>query len=493
MTEVQYKTLCELCDNVLNKDQFGSEVIAMPWLHVIREHPVFLAQYEELFVKQDKQSFFVFIKVAFINLILGLIEIFRNFKDFKRRDKSDVSNLRPMDFLFVSHLINLSDVGKKDDFYFSNLPEELYSNGCVSHVALLNQTQFSCSRLDNKWGDNHVQRSIFVDFIGITKELKLLFSSIKLSYKLYKSIKGDKSDLENKILFKSSLKAFECIPNLRLGYQLEELVKKGKPRFLVTTYEGHALERILFERARKINREIKCIGYQHALVFKFQHAIRRNLASDFNPDFIFTSGEIGKYQLLNSPQLNGVKIDVLGSNRGSNKNSEIRSEKLNGNKFTCLVIPEALPIECDLLFNISLECALKNINLNFIWRLHPLMNFKELLNGNTRYKNLPSNIILSENSLDEDISNSGFVLYRGSTAVVKAVLNGLIPIYFGQESEMTIDPLYEQYKGKHVITNAIDLNLVFAKGYNSQDHLELKNYCTRLFSEFDINKLVKLT
>ena len=52
MTELQYKTLCKSCDEVLNMDHFGSELIAIPWLHVIREHPVFLTQYEELFNKQ---------------------------------------------------------------------------------------------------------------------------------------------------------------------------------------------------------------------------------------------------------------------------------------------------------------------------------------------------------------------------------------------------------------------------------------------------------
>ena len=235
-----------------------------------------------------------------------------------------------------------------------------------------------------------------------------------------------------------------------------------------------------------------CIGYQHALVFKLQHAIRRNLASIYNPDIIFTSGEIGKNQLENSRTLNGVKIDILGSNRGSNKTHEIKPESVIGGKRTCLVIPEALHNECDLLFNLSLEYALKNKNINFIWRLHPLMSFESLLKVNPRFNDLPSNIILSGQSLEDDISTSEFVLYRGSTAVVKAVLSGLIPIYFSQENEMTIDPLYEQDKGKHVITSVFDLNLVFGMDLKKQDHSELMNYCKSLFTELNVHKLVEL-
>ena len=121
------------------------------------------------------------------------------------------------------------------------------------------------------------------------------------------------------------------------------------------------------------------------------------------------------------------------------------------------------------------------------------MSFKSLLKANPRFNDLPSNIILSGQSLEDDISTSEFVLYRGSTAVVKAVLSGLIPIYFSQENEMTIDPLYEQDEGKHVITNVFGLNLVFGMDLKIQDDSEIKNYCKGLFTELNVHKLVELS
>ncbi len=492
MTESQYKTLCKSCDKVLNMDHLGSALKAIPWLHVIREHPIFLNEYEELYIDKKSSNVFAFLKNIVLKFLLNsrvIIEIsLRFYKKPALENKRDQHS----DFLFISHLINDSQVGESSDFYFSDLPSDLFSNGFSSQIALINHTPFKSFELGNKWESKQIPRIIFHNYIGVFKELQMLFVSLILSVKLYFSISLKRNELENRILFKASQKAFDCIPNLRLGYQVMQLVKKVKPKYIITTYEGHSLERILFAMARKANPNIKCIGYQHALVFKLQHAIRRNLAPKYNPDIIFTSGAIGKKQLENSKTLNGVKIDILGSNRGFNMANEIKPDNQIGNKSTCLVIPEALAIECELLFNLSLQYALKNENINFIWRLHPLMSFELLLKANPRFNNLPSNITLSEKSLEEDISSSEFVLYRGSTAVVKAVLSGLSPIYFRQENEMTIDPLFEQDKGKHVINNVFELNLVFGMDLKIQGDSDIINYCKSLFTDLNVQKLVEL-
>ena len=225
MTEVQYKTLCKFCDNVLNMNHFGSELIALPWLHVIREHPVFLTQYEELFNKQNSHSFLVFIRKTLVNFLIGFKVIIRNFKDSNRNEKTTLDNTERADYLFISHLINISDAGKQDDFYYSTLPAELLSSGLSCQIALLNHTPFSSYELENKWCENHVGRFIFRNYIGALKEFQMLIVSLILSVKLYISINEKRDELENKILFQSSLKAFECISNLRIGYQVKQFVK----------------------------------------------------------------------------------------------------------------------------------------------------------------------------------------------------------------------------------------------------------------------------
>jgi hypothetical protein len=43
-----------------------------------------------------------------------------------------------------------------------------------------------------------------------------------------------------------------------------------------------------------------------------QHAVKRNLAEDYNPDLIFTSGHIQKNQLEKVKSLKNIPIDVFG-------------------------------------------------------------------------------------------------------------------------------------------------------------------------------------
>jgi hypothetical protein len=42
--------------------------------------------------------------------------------------------------------------------------------------------------------------------------------------------------------------------------------------YLVTTYEGHSWERLCFALAKEAKPLVKCIAYQHAPIFKYQHA-----------------------------------------------------------------------------------------------------------------------------------------------------------------------------------------------------------------------------
>src|SRR5687767_3211435 len=52
MTEDGYRTLTEVCDEILLARESNIERIGVGWLHVLSEHPYNLTQYAELF--QDK-------------------------------------------------------------------------------------------------------------------------------------------------------------------------------------------------------------------------------------------------------------------------------------------------------------------------------------------------------------------------------------------------------------------------------------------------------
>ena len=145
----------------------------------------------------------------------------------------------------------------------------------------------------------------------------------------------------------------------------------------MTTFEGHAWERILFANVHQHDQNIICSGYTHAPIFRYQHAIKRSISKISNPDILFTAGKIQKHQLRNCDVISNYKnVKVLGTSKIYTKNYEPRLINYNQSNikkdYNILVIPEGIESEIDILFKYSLDCALNYSKLNFIWRLHPL-------------------------------------------------------------------------------------------------------------------------
>lgn len=266
------------------------------------------------------------------------------------------------------------------------------------------------------------------------------------SIRLRLHARGKSAGLFRDVLDRASQDALSggAMHALRLGEQIGSLVARLKPRLLVVTHEGHAWERVAFAASRKALPGIRCAGYQHAALFRLQHAIRRNLARNFNPDVILTAGTAPRDELERSPGLRGMLVAVLGSNR-TFKRAHADGDEAGGlNGSVCLVLPEGFEGECRILFEYSLACAQMFPEVRFIWRLHPSVTFSSLKKKYPEvFRAIPLNIKLSSASLAEDIRDSRWVLYRGSTAVIQSVAAGLRPLYLMSTNEMTIDPLYE--------------------------------------------------
>ena len=66
-------------------------------------------------------------------------------------------------------------------------------------------------------------------------------------------------------------------------------------------------------------------------------------------------------------------------------------------------------------------------------------------------------------------------MFRGSTLVVKAARNGLLPIYYNQNSEININPLYLNSQSCIVVSSIDELNNVITNDYKlfSNDFTDL--------------------
>ena len=56
MTEEQYYRIAGACDTLLRRADATLELIAIPWLHMLSEHPVHLAGYTDLVVNADLEG-----------------------------------------------------------------------------------------------------------------------------------------------------------------------------------------------------------------------------------------------------------------------------------------------------------------------------------------------------------------------------------------------------------------------------------------------------
>lgn len=497
MKKQQYHALCEACDRVLLASDSSVERVAIPWLHIIREHPVFLKNYEDIFEASEENRGRYY--RSWRRILRNKAGLLRQF------GKGFFSNGLPcwgserlpaeIDVLFVSHLLNASQAGRRDDFYFGNVPDRLLVEGHASVIALINHSGQSGALLVEKWKSSAIPRVIFSETTGIVEYFRLYRRLLRESINLRKLGMKEPSNLLSRVLFRASEEALSpsSVTTLCLASQIEALVSALRPRTIVVTHEGHAWERLAFASARKALCPIACIGYQHAAIFRLQHAIRRNLASQYNPDRILTAGTVGEVQLKNAPALQGLPISVMGSNRSfrgvtSNSESLMDSDQAtNLDNPACLVLPEGIASECHVLFEFSLSCAQAFPEIQFVWRLHPLVNFKSLLSKNPKLKSLSRNIVLSQSTFEGDIARCRWALYRGSTAIVQAASAGLRPIYLELPGEMTIDPLYDIEDWRIKVATIFDFQRAierdgFTSGSSSSSPVKsTKRYCEEFF------------
>lgn len=495
LTEAQYVELCDGCDLVLRAPDAAIERVSIPWLHIIREHPVFLKNYVSLFEQKKRiRLVWEYCARSFLYLAWWLRQL----------AKAIYSNGLPwvgskqlpdnVDFLFISHILNISQIKQSNDFYFGEVPAKLAEQGYVVVIAMINHSGASDTLIAKEWSENAVPRIILSEVLSPGKELAIHSRLKKESIRLKLASKRSVSVLDHRILSRASQESLSsgAHRSLRMTEQIGTLATLLRPKSLIVTYEGHAWEKAVFYAARKKLPTIKCIGYQHSALFKLQHAIRRNLAKEFNPDFILTAGSLGKRRLEQSTDMRTIPINVGGSIRGMDGRISNKIAGMPDTVRTCLVLPEGILSECNLLFEFSLACAQICPEVRFIWRLHPSIDFNSLISKNRKFKDIPCNIVLSKESLESDVAQSDWALYRGTTAIIQAIGSGVRPIYLRLVGEMSIDPLYDLDVWREVVDNINDFKSVVELEKDVDDRLDksdieaVRSYCNDFFAPMNL-------
>jgi hypothetical protein len=488
--ELEYEKLCEICNSLLIAPDSSSIRIANPYLHIIRPHPTFLEKYSQLFILKKSWTRYKNLIKAITSIFFDLLKgVFLNTPVWVSSQKLE----KNIDYLFISHFVDSQEQSSNEDFYFSDIPLRLTEKGYSVAIILLNHTKLSPIEISKRYQKSVMPRMVLTDNLNFRNEYSLAIEVIKEKYRLYKKYLAAPIGLQKSILKHASLEVLggACRSNLRISRQVEFLLNHTKPKSILLTYEGHAWERLIFSICKKRSPKTLRIGYQHSAIFKLQNAACRSLGAPYNPDEIWTSGKNSAQYLRAAKSLSNVQIKILGSNRVGDS-LKCNNIQINQRKAVCLVIPEGILSEYEILLNFSICCAIEMPEVTFIWRLHPILSIDNLIGKNKAFKYLPKNILLESESLEIAIKKCNLVLYRGSTAVVAALMSNLRPIYLELPGEISIDLLFnldEIWRPK--ISNVNQFKCVIEESKNTHSiemknsQLALKDYCKNIYSPID--------
>ena len=482
MTEEDYKQLCAKSDQLLLTPEATIERIAIAWLHVLNEHPSNLAKYSDMIAGLPPKRG-VTLKAALIQL--------RQWVRGRKSSGAATEAATHVDVMFISHLLNETQVGATEDFYFGSAPEALMEQGASACVVLLNHTKLAATGLEARWAVQMARRIVLPETLCFRQEFRLRREMAAESRSLGTGGGGGHTEMDERIRTEARRQTLSTssLSTLRLYYQILDLVTRLRPKAIVVTFEGHAWERLAFAAARQALSNVICVGYHHTILFPRQHAALRPLGERFDPDAILTAGIINERRFRQAYASKPINVATMGIHRRQ-KETVGRNPVSN---HSCLVIPDGIISEVVFLFDFALEAARQAPEISFVLRLHPMVARTELIKRYPRFGNLPSNFIFSNLSLQEDFKRTRCALYRGSNAAIYAVIAGLRPYYVYREKELAIDCLHQLQSFKKIVLTPAEF-IGAAKGNFAQDHLTFKresaeaiDYCKNYLMPLNLN------
>jgi hypothetical protein len=489
MNENQYSELCNRCDDILRAKPTSSVRQSIAWLHIIREHPILLRPYEHLFRQSSVNKYASYlqnIKKFSIESASVLRQLVRACKYALSRQNALLATVGNCEIVFISHFTNTAQDTLRNDVYFGDLPNQMASQGKKVAILLIDHTQSSRSVFRKTTSDSGVLRVILPNTLGPSTEIGILFKLWRESHSLARKVNTE-TVLATKVNRAAAIEALSrsSFQALRIALQIRAFVKQLKPCLLITTYEGHAWERVTYIEARRQAPKIRCAAYQHAALFRLQHGIQRSLGPMADPDVIFTAGTAAFEQLSLSIELQRIPIKLLGSNRSGFANNipDRYALQLRRENPVCLVLVDGLIEDCLLMLEYSMKCAALLPDVTFLWRMHPILPLDNLRELYPIFRKLPINIRLSTEPLGNDAELSSWALYRGSTAIISATLWGAAPVYLRTIGEMTIDPLYKLNKERATVDTVEDF-IALLKHDNYPDWNQFLIACTHCLDIF---------
>ncbi len=336
---------------------------------------------------------------------------------------------------------------RSDDFYYGDLPELLQKGG-ISYMRL-------CMDFSYQWESE----SAFVKDVLTRSRIRsmpaqllvpvwapLVTACNQLVTSFYlRRLAGKVTDEKIAYLYRYS--SLDCLhpyttKNTLLFYIARAAVKTWGAKVFVVLYEG-TFDKLFFHGVKNANQECVTVGYQHAAIMP--HSLQllwpnNNSWELSTPDIVLCLGETTRKMIQAGHGAHKTKLIPFGAVRRNVSESGLRAPKPD--RRAVLVVPQVR--ESRLLFNFAIRAASLLPDHRFIFRCHPNLPFARIrphLEG--AGEEIPNVEISHHESIAHDIARSSAVLYRASSAVLYAILQGLKPIYLHDDNHHDTDPLFE--------------------------------------------------
>ncbi len=235
-----------------------------------------------------------------------------------------------------------------------------------------------------------------------------------------------------------------------------------RPKGWISLYEGNSWEQCLWKGAKSVLPECRTIGYQHTILLRHNLSLLDPEGSRFNerPDLLLCLGPRTRELMApGHPESFPLLFGSFRAPRGGQAAGVPRPERR-----TVLVVPEGYPWEGRILLECAIRAARLRPDWRFILRCHPVLPFERIRGLLQEAPERLSNVEVSRTrSLQEDLASSSVLLYRGSSVVLYALLDGLKPVYVEDPRAQEVDPLFELARWRERVGSAEELSAVLGE------------------------------
>ena len=422
------------------------------------------------------------VPVLLSSILSGLVVSLQCIGVRNRMAEKAKQQIRP-DILFIGHLTNAEHLSSRYDMYYGDLPELCAGEGLSVQRLWINQTRKELTADECK---NAPDIPVLSRRMPMADELGMFFGLCWDAIRILRGKEGRQDVQDCPASEVRRHRGFIAVTHmghrtmgaLRIANQLTNFIRRTRPHLVLFTYEGQSWERVLCKLVHDQVQDTCMIGYQHSVLAPGLRNINVRLGAGCDPDHIVTAGKVTRAVLLEQSDFHANEIHILGSSKATTA-KKLETKAFSG---TVLGVPEGQLSEVRIISEWLLAGARANGVVKFVLRLHPLTSKTEVLKHCPELKSAPKNFQISDAPLQENLEAASWLLYRGSSIVLNALVKHVRPIYVDADN-------------RHELTNIVDPSLEWCRIFQHTDPLIAQinedRLNGRVVSEAEVDALVK--